>query len=75
MRLLATIVIVLAVGFLGVMGYYWLRDGSLQSAGREMDENLATIDRTTQPLQESLGQVGEGVKETVDNATDGDDRT
>jgi len=75
MRLLATIVIVLAVGFLGVMGYYWLRDGSLQSAGRKMDENLATIDRTTQPLQESLGQVGEGVKETVDNATDGDDRT
>lgn len=75
MRLLATIVIVLAVGFLGVMGYYWVRDGSLQSAGREMDENLAGIDRTTQPLQESLGQVGEGVKETVDNATDGDDRT
>lgn len=75
MRLLATIVIVLGVGFLGVMGYYWMRDGSLQSAGREMDENLAGIDRTTQPLQESLGQVGEGVKETVDNATDGDDRT
>ena len=34
MRLLATIVIVLAVGFLGVMGYYWLRDGSLQLARR-----------------------------------------
>lgn len=75
MRLLATIVIVLAVGFLGVMGYYWMRDGSLQSAGREMDENLAGIDRTTQPLQDSLGEVGDGVKETVDNATDGDDRT
>lgn len=75
MRLLTTIVIALAVGFLGVMGYYWMRDGSLQSAGREMDENLAGIDRTTQPLQDSLGQVGDGVKETVDNATDGDDRT
>lgn len=75
MRVLAAIVVVLAVGFLGVMGYYWMRDGSLQSAGREMDQNLAGIDRTTQPLQESLGQVGEGVKETVDNATDGDDRT
>lgn len=75
MRVLTTIVIVLAVGFLGVMGYYWMRDGSLQSAGRKMDENLAGIDRTTQPLQDSLGQVGDGVKETVDNATDGDDRT
>lgn len=68
MRLLATIVVVLAVGFLGVMGYYWMRDGSLQSAGREMDEKLSGLDRTTQPLQD-------GVKETVDNATDGDDRT
>lgn len=75
MRVLATIVIVLAVGFLGVMGYYWIRDGSLQSAGAEMDKNLAGIDRTTQPLQDSLGEVGDGVKETVDNATDGDDRT
>ena len=75
MRVLATIVIVLAVGFLGVMGYYWMRDGSLQSAGAEMDKNLAGIDRTTQPLQDSLGEVGHGVKETVDNATDGDDRT
>ncbi len=75
MRLLATLLVVLAVGFVGVMGYYWVRDGSLQSAGREMDEKLAKIDQTTEPLQESLGKVGEGVKETVDNATDGDDRT
>lgn len=75
MRVLAAIVVVLAVGFLGVMGYYWMRDGSLQSAGAEMDKNLAGIDRTTEPLQQSLGQVGDGVKETVDNATDGDDRT
>ncbi|MDP3493060.1 MAG: hypothetical protein Q8R82_08085 [Hyphomonadaceae bacterium] len=75
MRVLGTIVVVLAVVFLGVMGFYWMRDGSLESAGREMDENLSGIDRTTQPLQDSLGQVGDGVKGTVDNATDGDDRT
>lgn len=75
MRLLATILVVLAVGFVGVMGYYWIRDGSLQSAGREMDENLAKIDRTTEPLQDSIGKVGDGVKGTVNNATDGDDRT
>lgn len=75
MRILVGLVVVLAVAFLGALGFYWMRDGSLQSAGREMDEKLAGIDRTTQPLQESLGQVGEGVKETVDNATDGDDRT
>lgn len=75
MRLLATIVVALAVVFVGVLGFYWMRDGSLESAGREMDKDLAGIDRTTQPLQDSLGQVGEGVKDTVNNATDGDDRT
>ena len=75
MRLLGTIVIVLAVVFLGALGFYWLRDGSLQSAGREMDKDLAGIDRTTEPLQDAVGNVGEATKETVDRATDGDDRT
>ncbi len=75
MRLLATIVVGLVVVFVGVLGFYWMRDGSLESAGREMDKDLSGIDRTTQPLQDSLGKVGEGVKDTVDNATDGDDRT
>lgn len=75
MRLLGSIFIILVVVFLGVMGFYWLRDGSLQSAGREMDEDLAGIDRTTQPLQDAVGEIGEATKETVDRATDGDDRT
>jgi hypothetical protein len=75
MRILGTIVIVLAVVFLGALGFYWMRDGSLQSAGREMDKDLAGIDRTTQPLQDAAGEVGEATKETVDRATDGDDRT
>lgn len=75
MRTLATIVVVLAVGFLGVMGYFYFRDGSLQSAGAEMDQGLAKVDKTTQPLQDSLGEVGDGVKQSVDRATDGDDRT
>ena len=75
MRFIGSIIIVLAVLFLGVLGFYWMRDGSLQSAGAEMDDDLAGIDRTTQPLQDSLGQVGQGAAETVDRATDGDDRT
>ncbi|MDP3737188.1 MAG: hypothetical protein Q8R02_07355 [Hyphomonadaceae bacterium] len=75
MRTLAMIIVVLAVGFLGVMGYYYFRDGSLQSAGAEVDQGLAKVDQTTQPLQDSLGEVGDGVKKSVDRATDGDDRT
>lgn len=75
MRFLASLVVVVAVGFIAVMGYFWWRDGSLQAAGANVDEGLAKVDQTTQPLQDSLGKVGEGVKDTVDNATDGDDRT
>ena len=48
---------------------------SLESAGREMDSNLSKIDSTTEPLQDSVKGVGDGVKETIENATDGDDKT
>jgi hypothetical protein len=75
MRVLGTLVVLVAVGFISVMGYFWWRDGSLQAAGANMDEGLAKIDQTTEPLQESVGEIGEGVKETIDNASDGDDRT
>jgi phage-related minor tail protein len=75
MRTLAMILVVIAVVFLGAMGYFWMRDGSLESAGREMDQQLDKVDRTTQPLQDSLGEVGDATKETVGRATDGDDRT
>lgn len=75
MRLLATILVVLSVGFLGVMGYFYFRDGSMERAGASMDEGLQKVDETTQPLQDGLGELGEGVAKTVENATDGDDGT
>jgi hypothetical protein len=75
MRVLTAILVVLCVGFLGVMGFYYFRDGSMQAAGANIDEGLQKLDRTTQPLQEGVGQLGEGVAKTVDNATDGDDGT
>ena len=75
MRVIAGLLVAIAVVFIGVLAFYWMRDGSLESAGREMDEKLEGIDRTTQPLQDSIGEVGDGVKETIDNATDGDDKT
>ncbi len=75
MRVLTTIFVVLCVGFVAAMGFFYLRDGSLESAGASMDEGLGKIDKTTQPLQDGLGELGDGVKKTVDNATDGDDGT
>jgi hypothetical protein len=75
MRPLVAIVMIIVVAFVGVLGFYWLRDGSLESAGREMDEKLGAIDRTTEPLQETIGDVGEATGETIERATDGDDDT
>ena len=75
MRFLGTVTMVVAVGFLVVMAFFWWRDGSLQAAGANVDEGLAKVDRTTQPLQDKLGEVGEAAKESIDRATDGDDRT
>jgi hypothetical protein len=75
MRVIGGLLIVLLIGFVGVLGFYWMRDGSLESAGREMDSNLSKIDSTTEPLQDSVKGVGDGVKETIENATDGDDKT
>jgi hypothetical protein len=75
MRLLGSIVILVAVLFLGVMGYYWWRDGSLESAGRKMDEKLSNADETLKPLTDKLGEVGDAAKESVERATDGDDAT
>lgn len=75
MRLLATILVILSVGFLGVMGYFYFRDGSMEQAGASVDEGLQKVDETTQPLQDGLGELGDGVAKTVENATDGDDGT
>lgn len=75
MRALGALVVAVAVGFMAVMGYFWWRDGSLAAAGAKVDQGLAKVDETTKPLQDSLGKVGDGVNETVKNATDGDDRT
>ena len=75
MRVLTAIFVVLCVGFVAVMGFLYLRDGSLEQAGASMVEGLQKVDETTQPLQDGVGELGEGVKKTIDNATDGDDAT
>ena len=75
MRTIGIVIAVFAIGFLGVMGYYYSRDGSFAEAGAEKDKNFKAVDRTTEPLQKELGDIGDATKNTVDRATDGDDRT
>ena len=75
MRIVSSFIVVIAVSFLAVMGYFWWRDGSFEAAGANVDEGLAKLDDKTEPLQESLGEAGDKAKESLDKATDGDDRT
>lgn len=75
MRTLGIIIAVLAIGFVGVMGYYYSRDGSFERAGAEMDKTFGAVDRTTEPLQKELGDIGDATKDTIGRATDGYDKT
>lgn len=79
MRPLVTILAVACVALLVVVGFYWMRNGSLESAGsevgRKVDTAVEKLDDTTKPLQKEVGKLGEATKETIHNATDKDDRT
>lgn len=75
MKALGTLVAVIFVAFAGVFAFYWWDRGSLEEAGAEMDKGLAEIDRTTKPLQESVEDVGHATVQSINRATDGDDRT
>lgn len=75
MKTLGTVIAVVAVAFAGVFAFYWWDRGSLEEAGREMDSGLAKIDRTTEPLQDTIGEVGDATVQSIERATDGDDAT
>lgn len=77
MRGLGIFVAVVAIVFAGVMGFYWMRDGSLQAAGAHVDEKLQEMD-----VKGKINAAGEAVKDGVngaadklDKATDDDSRT
>lgn len=75
MKTLGTILAVFVVAFAGVFAFYYMERGSMAGAGAEMDEGLARIDRSTEPLQESMEEMGDATVQTIERATDGDDRT
>ncbi|MDZ4762339.1 MAG: hypothetical protein SGJ21_14845 [Alphaproteobacteria bacterium] len=75
MRLILTLIVIAGVGFLALIGFYWMREGSLEEAGREVDSHVEALDRSTEDLQKEVGDVGDAAVDTVKDATDGDDRT
>ncbi|MBI1361066.1 MAG: hypothetical protein GC155_12390 [Alphaproteobacteria bacterium] len=75
MRGIGAIAGTVLVCFLIVLGFLWVREGSLERAGADVDEGLAKIDHSTKPLQNEVKDLGQATKESIDRATDGDDRT
>jgi hypothetical protein len=69
MRIIGAIAGVVLVGFLAVLGFFWLRDGSLERAGHDMDKSIESVDQSTKPLQHEMKNVGEATKESVQRAT------
>jgi hypothetical protein len=62
MRLVAMILLVLLSGFVGVMGYYWMRDGSPPALRADSEKARTDVERTTQARQDSSGEVGDAAE-------------
>lgn len=75
MRTIGVLVAAVAVVFLGVMGYFYVTRGSLEEAGAQVDTALEKVDKSTQPIQDEVKDLGDATKKSVDRATDNDDRT
>jgi hypothetical protein len=75
MRPLGAIAGAVLVCFLVVIGFFWVKDGSLEKAGAAVDHGIAQVDKSTKPLQHEMKNVGEATKESVKRATDGDNHT
>ena len=75
MRPLGAISGAVLVCFLVVLGFFWVKDGSLEKAGAAVDHGIAQVDNSTKPLQHEMKNVGDATKESVKRATDGDNHT
>jgi hypothetical protein len=70
--LLWTTAVFVVFAFATLIIFFWVREGSLEGAGAEMDSLLG---RTGDKVAETTDQVVDGTSGVIDRATDGDDRT
>ncbi len=68
MRILAAIGLAVVLVFAGVMGVMWVREGSLEGAGAQMDEGLKDLADSAEPVGEELKDLGAATVQTVDEA-------
>lgn len=71
-RVLWSVLVFVVFGFATLMVFYWVREGSLEGAGRSMDK---TLSRTGSEITGATESVVDATSNAVDKATDGDDRT
>lgn len=72
MRIIGAICGAVLVAFLAVLGFFWLRDGNLENAGRDIDHSIASLDHSTKPLQHEMKNVGDATKESLQRVTGND---
>jgi len=66
-------VVVFAVfAFAAAIAFFWIRDGSLREAGTSLDNLLSDAGSE---ISESTGELVDNTGNTLQRATDGDDRT
>lgn len=67
-----SLLVFVVFAFATAIVFFWIRDGSLREAGASMDDLLG---RTGDQVAETTGDIVGGTAETIEKATDGDDRT
>jgi hypothetical protein len=58
--------------FATLMIFFWVRSGSLEGAGRSMDN---TLSKAGSEISGAANSVVQSTNTAIDKATDGDDRT
>jgi hypothetical protein len=67
-----SVLVFLVFAFAAAIVFFWIRDGSLREAGASMDNLLSDAGSE---ISETTGEVVAGTGNTIERATDGDDRT
>jgi hypothetical protein len=68
MRLLVSLAMLVVLVLGGAMAFMWVREGSFEEAGREVDQELGELVEEAGPTGERLEALGEAAVDTVGEA-------
>lgn len=67
-----SVLVFLVFAFATAIVFFWIRDGSLREAGSSMDNLLSNAGSE---ISETTGEIVDNTGNSIQRATDGDDRT